>query len=87
LEAAGVATPYLRMFGIALAAYLLSRQAAAAQLRLAAGWGDADFLSAKIATARFFIDNILPQATALHATVMQGDVDRLFALSEAQLCS
>ena len=86
LQAAGVATPYLRMFGIVLAAYLLSRQAAAAQLRLAAGGGDVDFLSAKVATASFFIDNILPQATAIHATVMQGSVDTLFALSEAQLC-
>jgi len=85
LETAGVAAPYLRMFGIVLAAYLLTQQAAAAQLRLAQGGGDADFLSAKIATARFFIDNILPQATAIHVTVMQGNIDRLFALSEAQL--
>jgi len=87
MDAATVATPYLRMFGIVLAAYLLSRQAAAARARLAAGAGDADFLSAKIATARFFVDNVLPQATAIHTTVMQGNIDRLFALSEAQLCT
>ena len=87
LDAAAVATPYLRMFGIVLAAYLLAQQAAAAEVRLASGAADADFLSAKIASARFFSDYILPQATGIHATVMHANADRLFALSEAQLCS
>jgi 3-(methylthio)propanoyl-CoA dehydrogenase len=85
LDAAAVATPYLRMFGIVLAAYLLAQQAAAAEVRLASGAADADFLSAKIASARFFFDYILPQATGIHATVMHANADRLFALSEAQL--
>lgn len=84
-DAAGVATPYLRMFGIVLAAYLLLRQAEIAQTRLATGAGDADFLSAKISTAGFFVDNILPQVTGIYTTVRQGHPSRLFALSEAQL--
>jgi 3-(methylsulfanyl)propanoyl-CoA dehydrogenase len=87
MDAPTVATPYLRMFGIALAAYLLLRQAAVAQMRLVSGAGDVDFLSAKVATARFFVDNILPQVTGIYTAVMQGNVSRLFALSEAQLCA
>jgi hypothetical protein len=87
MDAATVATPYLRMFGIVLAAYLLLRQAAVAQMRLVSGAGDVDFLSAKVATARFFVDNILPQVTGIYTAVMQGNVSRLFALSEAQLCA
>jgi 3-(methylthio)propanoyl-CoA dehydrogenase len=86
MDAATVATPYLRMFGIVLAAYLLLRQAAAAQTRLVSGADAVDFLSAKVATARFFVDNILPQVTGIYTAVMQGNVSRLFALSEAQLC-
>ena len=87
IEAASVATPYLRMFGIVLAAYLLSQQAASAETRLAAGASDADFLLAKIATARFFSEEILPHAVAAYSPVMRGNLDMLFALSEAQLCA
>jgi alkylation response protein AidB-like acyl-CoA dehydrogenase len=81
-RAAG-ATPYLRMFAVTVGAWLLARQAQAAQARLAAGADDADFLTAKIATAAFFAGE-LPQATALADTIT-GGAARLYALSEEQL--
>ena len=74
-------------FSSAVAVRPAQRQAAAAQMRLVSGAGDVDFLSAKVATARFFVDNILPQVTGIYTAVMQGNVSRLFALSEAQLCA
>ena len=43
-----------------------------AAARLAAGTGDATFYRAKIATARFYADQILPQAAACATTVMAG---------------
>ena len=44
------------------------------------------FLAAKVATARF-TDEILSQATGLHTVVMKGVAQKLFILSETQLCN
>jgi 3-(methylthio)propanoyl-CoA dehydrogenase len=82
-DAAAAATPYLRMFGLTMGGYLLARQAAAAQQRLQAGEGDAAFLKAKIVTARFFAEQILPQASALLGPITRGGA-MMFALAEEQ---
>ncbi len=71
-DTAAGATPYLRMFGITIGGWLMARQAVVASERLAAGEGDATFLRAKIATARFFAEQVLPQATALLGPVTRG---------------
>ena len=71
-DTAAGATPYLKMFGITVGGWLLARQAAVAAERLAAGAGDAEFLKAKIVTARFFAEQVLPQATALLGPVTRG---------------
>ena len=84
-NAAG-ATPYLRMFGVTLGGWLLAKQALAAQARLAAGEGDPVFLNAKIATARFFAEQILPQAAALLGPATRGAAG-LFAISEDALAA
>jgi alkylation response protein AidB-like acyl-CoA dehydrogenase len=80
-DAQAGATPYLRMFGIVTGGWLLAKQA------LAAAKGrdgyDPAFLAAKVATARFFIEQIVPQATALLGPVTRGAAT-LDALSEAQ---
>ena len=47
----------------------LGRGALAAARRLAAGAGDASFLTAKIATARFYADALLPEAGSLAQAV------------------
>ena len=82
--AAAGATPYLRMFGIVAGGWLLAKQGLAAQKRLAAGEGDAGFLSAKITTARFFAEQIVPPGTALLGPVTRGS-EMLFAIEEQQL--
>jgi len=83
-DVAAGATPYLRMFGVTLGGWLLAKQAVAARARLAAGEGDPAFLNAKVATARFFAEQMLPAATALLGPVTRG-AESLFAIPEAAL--
>jgi hypothetical protein len=66
------ATPYLRMFGIVVGGWLLARQAAAALDELAAGSDDVDYLRAKVATARYYAIQHLPQAAGLRSAVEAG---------------
>ena len=63
-----VAVPYLELWGLSSAAGSWPRGAGGGEA-LAAGTGDARFLNAKIATARFYADAILPQAASLAVTV------------------
>jgi alkylation response protein AidB-like acyl-CoA dehydrogenase len=69
--AAAGATNYLKMFGVVAGGYTLARAAVAAQKGLGKG-GDDAFLKAKIATARFYAEQILPQAAALLGPVTRG---------------
>jgi acyl-CoA dehydrogenase len=64
-EALAGATPYLRLFAVAVGGCLLAQQALAA-LRYNAGAGS------RIALARFFAENIAVQAAALERTVVEG---------------
>ena len=63
--------------------WLMGRQALAVTRRLAAGAAHSDFLRAKLVTARFYCEQVLPQAAGLlpAATARAGD---LLALSPAQ---
>jgi acyl-CoA dehydrogenase len=82
-EAAAGAVPFLKLSGTVLGAGLLARSALIATQRLAAGEGEAEFYAAKIKTARFYCEHILPQAAALAHTVTHG-ASATLALSEAQ---
>ncbi|HEX5946743.1 MAG TPA: acyl-CoA dehydrogenase C-terminal domain-containing protein [Acidimicrobiales bacterium] len=73
------ATPYLRMCGIVTGGWLLARSAQAARRLLDAGEGDADFLNQKLVTARFYADQLLPQAAGLAPSVTAGPNDLLAA--------
>ena len=85
-DAGAGAAPYLRMFGVTLGGWLLARQAVVAQARLDAGEGDPAFLSAKIATARFYAEQVLPSATALLGPTTRGAAT-LFAVPEDALAA
>jgi 3-(methylthio)propanoyl-CoA dehydrogenase len=84
VTAAGIASPFLKMFGIVLGASLLAQQAGKAAAKLSGGKGDANFLRAKISTARFFVEDLLPEAMALHSAIMSGASHNLFTLTEDQ---
>jgi acyl-CoA dehydrogenase len=65
------ATPYLRLFGLVAGSAYLAEAALAA--REAARGGDQDPAhAARIATARFFAENLLPAATGLERAVTAG---------------
>ncbi|MFZ5609110.1 MAG: acyl-CoA dehydrogenase [Pseudomonadota bacterium] len=81
---AAAASPYLRLFALTLGGHLLAVEARAAQAQLAAGAPEKTLFHAKIATARFFAEQILPQAPALLGLVTRGG-DGLYALSAEAL--
>ena len=81
--AAAVAVPYLKLFGTVAGGWLMARAAVIARAKLEEPQSDRDFLSAKIATARFYAEHILPQARALADAVLTGSASVL-ALDEAQ---
>jgi 3-(methylsulfanyl)propanoyl-CoA dehydrogenase len=69
------ASPYLRMFGLVTGGWLLGRSAMAAQRLLEAGEGDAEQLRQKLVTARFYAEQLLPQAAGLAPAVTAGPSD------------
>ena len=69
-EIGSAATPYLRLLGITALAYLWARMA---ETGLAGSHGtEAEFYRAKVKTARFFIEHLLPQTHGLTASVLAG---------------
>ena len=70
-EAAGGATPFLRMFGLTVTSYLLLEQAKIASARIASGEDD-PFLHDKIATARFACEQLLPEMFGLTPAAVGG---------------
>jgi butyryl-CoA dehydrogenase len=65
------ATPYLRIFGLVAGAAYLAEAALAAQKAKSGGDGNPAH-DARIATARFFAENLLPAVAGLELTVMSG---------------
>jgi hypothetical protein len=77
------ASHYLRLTGYVVGNYLLARAALSANRQLARREGDPAFLEAKIVTARFFADTLLPQGTALLGPLKTGGRTTM-ALQEMQ---
>ena len=75
--------PYLKMAGIVLGGWQMARAAQIAHRMLRAGGGEAAFLQAKIVTARFFADHLLPQASACRSAIIHGS-SSVLALGEDQ---
>jgi 3-(methylthio)propanoyl-CoA dehydrogenase len=79
------ASPYLRLFGTVTGGWLMARSALAATQLLKSGGGNAPFLKAKLATARFYAEQIQTQAPALLGPITAGP-EMLFAI-EPELLS
>ena len=76
-QAGAAATDYLHLFGWTALAYLWARMAKVAHEKLAAGAGtltadERAFYDAKVRTARFFFERLLPRSGAHFATLMSG---------------
>ena len=59
------ATPYLTLFATVAGGWLMAKAAAVASERLGGGEGDPRFLKAKLQSAQFFADHVLPQTAGL----------------------
>ena len=75
--------PFLRLAGTALGGWLLARSALVAQTRLGQRDGDPAFLEAKLVTARFYAEVILPPALA-QLGPLKAAGRTVFVLSEEQ---
>ena len=75
--------PFLRLAGTALGGWLLARGALVAQTRLGQRDSDPDFLEAKLVTARFYAEVILPPALA-QLGPLKAAGRTVFVLSEEQ---
>ncbi|MDA1117790.1 MAG: acyl-CoA dehydrogenase [Proteobacteria bacterium] len=73
------AVPFLKLMGIVAGGWQMARAALAAEKNL--GAGDQAFCEAKIATARFYADQVLVQAPGLRDTVVKG-AHAVMAVSE-----
>jgi acyl-CoA dehydrogenase len=60
---------YLRLCGLVLGGWQMARALLVAEGLYA---GDPDFYGAKVATVRFFAENLLPQAQALSTSILEG---------------
>jgi len=77
------AVPFLKLMGIVAGGWQMARAALIAEKRLAEGAGDKSFYEAKIASARFFADQVLSQASGLRTAVLAGGAGAL-TLSDEQ---
>ena len=78
-----VAVPYLKLFGTVGGGWMMTRAADVAQKKRGQPGADTAFLDAKLVTARFYCEHVLPQAAAYKQTVISG-ADSVMALAESQ---
>lgn len=78
-EVGAASVDYLMYCGYIFMGYLWARAAKTASLKLAAGTHDPDFYQAKLATARFYFERILPRTSSLAAAINSG-ADNLMRL-------
>ena len=71
-EAGAAATDYLRLFGLVALGFMWARTAKIALSKVMEPGPDQAFYAAKLATARFFAERIMPQAGSLLFTIKAG---------------
>jgi 3-(methylsulfanyl)propanoyl-CoA dehydrogenase len=77
------AVPFLKLFGVVAGGWQMARAALIAKSRLDENSEDYDFYRAKIGTARFYAEHILPLAAAYKQEIVHGSASVL-ALEESQ---
>lgn len=81
--AAAGAVPYLKLWGTVAGGWQMARAALIAKQQLDGGSQEYDFYRAKLGTARFYAEHILPLASAYRAAIVNG-AESVLALEEAQ---
>ena len=67
-----VCVPFMMLMGYLCGGWVSCRMAQRASARLAAGDGDQAYLQAKITTARFYCEHLLPRVSGLRDSVLEG---------------
>ncbi|HSG55167.1 MAG TPA: acyl-CoA dehydrogenase C-terminal domain-containing protein, partial [Paracoccaceae bacterium] len=80
-EAGAAATEYLRLFGLVAMGYCFARSTMIAGMQLAFGAEDKAFYKAKITTATYFFERMLPQVSAHFLSIKAGKKS-MMALAE-----
>ena len=81
-EAGAAATDYLRLMGLVALGFMWAKAAKVAEAKLPEANGDAGFYKAKLTTAQFFADRLLPQTGALWSAIKAGKASTM-ELAEA----
>jgi len=81
-EAGAAAVDYLRLFGLVALGFMWARSAQVALRKLPTATDDSGFYQAKLTTAQFFMERLLPQAGALYLGIKAGKAS-MMALDEA----
>ena len=71
-EAGAAASEYLRLFGLVALGYVWARSAKLALEKMTTAGSEAGFYQAKLQTARFYFERILPQAGSLWFAIKSG---------------
>ncbi len=71
-EAGAAATEYLRLFGLVALGFMWARMAKLSLEKLPTANGDAGFYGAKLTTARFYMERVLPQVGGLLVSIKAG---------------
>jgi hypothetical protein len=77
------AVPYLELWGLVAGGWQLGRSALIAAKHLKDGTRDSGFMAAKINTARFYADCLMPRAAGLARTITEGG-DSVLAIPAEQ---
>ncbi|KXF78693.1 acyl-CoA dehydrogenase [Paramesorhizobium deserti] len=79
-NAGAASTDYMHLFGLVALGYMWAQMAKVAQEKLDAGAGEKTaYFEAKLATARYFMERVMPE-TAAHLARIQTGADTLMAL-------
>ncbi len=83
VEAGAAATDYLRQFALVAIGFMWARMAKVAQAALANGADDAAFYQAKLQTAQFFFDRMLPETEFRFRALSSGAANLMSLPDEA----
>ncbi|HYM30717.1 MAG TPA: acyl-CoA dehydrogenase C-terminal domain-containing protein [Candidatus Cybelea sp.] len=71
-QAGAASSDYLKLFALVALGHIWAQLAKVAHEKLANGADDREFLEAKLVTAKFFMDRVLPDTSALLSKVLAG---------------
>lgn len=79
-NAGAASNDYMHLFGLVALGYMWARMAKVAEEKLAAGEGNKAFFEAKLVTARYYFERIMPESVA-HLARIQSGADSMMALN------